>query len=142
MKHESESKKIFRFIGFFIIFNVILWVGQEAYYFKDSSKIRSINKELKQERTQIEKNEALLSLNQTDFAKESYNPFNYFDSETEEYNYYVQKHNDIINEYKNSIETYNTKIDTVNELIAKSGSRWYLIPIPFMGNTHKAAKIN
>jgi len=132
----------------FGVINGVLWVGQELYYGADTKKINEIETFLKNEKLTVNTIETALSVEETQLDQKD-NLLNSYKSfgNTEEYNNGVYEYNNLLQKYqldldnyKTKITAYNLKVDEVNALIKKSGTRWYLIPIPLPGN-HYNSKI-
>lgn len=135
-----------RIIGLVVVFGVInlaLWGAQELYHREDTKKINEIESYLEDERRSIDALEAKINSEEAQLeGHESelnrLKSLGYID----EYNDGVDNFNSLLSAYKRDLDSYNakltvynTKVDEANALIEKSGSRWYLIPIPFGGGT-------
>jgi len=140
------SNPIVKYVIIFIVLNAILWGGQELYYYKDTKKINEIDSFLTSEKTSITALEDKISLEEDnikslDSRLESYQSLGYID----DYNNGVGSFNNLLETYKSDLDNYNlkltnynTKVDEMNVLIKKSGTRWYLIPIPLPGKSVKS----
>lgn len=130
----------------FAIINGILWGGQELYYYKDTQEINKIESALDLEKIEIIKMKSdIESLSGSiDIKQTQLN-----DAKTRglinQYNAGVDDINSLIDEYEKKVaifngkqNDYNRQVDQINVLIKKSGSRWYLIPIPLPGKSSRA----
>lgn len=139
-------KKILSIIIFFGAINLLLWGGQEIYYRNDTKKINEIEAYLKNEEQTINALRDKINLTEAEIGRKesqlnSFKSLGYID----EYNAGVGDFNSLLNTYKQDLDTYdskltsyNAKVDEANTLIKKSGSRWYLIPIPLPSKNIKS----
>lgn len=136
-------KKIIGLVVVFGIINLVLWGAQELYYRGDTKKVNEIEVYLEGERLSIDALEAKINSEEAEIEQRE-NKLNRLKSlgYIDEYNAGVDNFNYLLSAYKRDLDnynakltTYNTKVDEANTLIGKSGSRWYLIPIPFGGGT-------
>jgi hypothetical protein len=69
---------------------------------------------------------------------ESYKALGYIDSYNSGVNHYnglLEQYRRDLDNYDSKLTNYNNKVDEENVLIKKSGTRWYLIPIPLPGKS-------
>jgi hypothetical protein len=142
-------EKLKSIIGIIVIFgfiNLLLWGGQELYWRKDMQEIRKIENYLASEKTEITLLESKIN-NQSisiDFKQKGLNSLknngliNEYNAGVDDYNILLQKYKSNVDIYNGKLTEYNNQVDCVNELIKKSGSRWYLIPIPIPGKSTKS----
>ena len=137
-------KIVKQIIGVVVIFgaiNLVLWGAQEFYYREESAKIKEAEKFLQSEERvinalalKIEEQERELEQKESDLDRyESLGYVNQYNSSVDVYNLTLSVYKSNVGTYNSKIETYNKKVDEANVLIEKSGSRWYLIPIPLPG---------
>jgi len=95
---------LLRLIIIYALLNGALYAGQEIYYFNDTQRMNQLESEM----STIDKKITFLESYATDggLPEPQYS------------------------QYKNNIDEYNRKADEYNRLTKKSGSRWWLIPIP------------
>ena len=104
---------ILRLIIIYALLNGLIYGGQELYYLGDTQKMNRLESEM----TVIDKDITRLESYESDGGL--YEP------------YYSQ--------YNSNVDEYNKKTNEYNELSKKSGSRWWLIPIP-IGRGSKTIK--
>ncbi len=134
----NNIKKLVGLILMFGMINLILWGGQELYYYNDTREINRIKISIENEKNEIAYLESRISSlsNEIDFKEleldryKNANMIDKYNKEVSSYNLLLNKYNNKINIYDYKIKEYNQKIEEVNVLIKSSGSRWYLIPIP------------
>ncbi len=148
---NTSIKAVKQFVVLLLIYAVIngvLWVGQELYYGADTKEISELETVLKNEKQTIDVIESDIAAGEAKLNQKE-NQLNTYKSlgDIEEYNNGVDEYNNLLQNYQSSLSnykakltTYNLKIDEVNVLIKKSGTRWYLIPIPLPGR-HYNTKI-
>lgn len=134
----EQVERIFFIILIFGLINLVLYGAQELYYSGDTKRINQIDQELEKEKEAIAILEDKLAntkeeIKQKDIELEKYKSSGFID----EYNNGVSGFNALLNtynkdldDYNKMIKFYNNKVEEENLLIEKSGSRWYLIPIP------------
>ena len=112
---ESSEKSLIKRIGViivgFVLINIILWGAQEIYHYSDNKTMENIKTEMADLDIQI----------------------NTFESMSEKYEVTKREYSN----YERMIEDFNKKAEEHNQLAKSSGSRWYIIPIPF-GATRKS----
>lgn len=122
----------------FVVLNLILWGAQELFWHKDTQEINNIKVHLESEKAQIALLESSVS-DQSEYLKQKEHELDYLKSQAliAEYNAGVREYNSLLRKYKASVDAYNSKlveyneqVSRCNELTKKSGSRWYIIPIP------------
>jgi chromosome segregation ATPase len=141
----DKFKSIIGFILIYGFINLVLWGGQELYWRKDTQEINKIESYLTSEKNQITSLESKID-NQSGLIDDKQKELDRLknDGLIDKYNLGVDNYNFLLQEYKSNVDVYkgklteyNSQIDRVNELIKKSGSRWYLIPIPIPGKSAK-----
>ena len=136
-------KKILGLVVVFGIINLVLWGVQEFYHREDTNKIKEIETYLENEKlsissleTKIIQYEQELEYRESELkGLESLGFIDKYNDEVDNFNYWLSTYKSDLDSYNAKLTEYNTKVDDVNTLIEKSGSRWYLIPIPFGGGT-------
>ena len=139
--HFAFFMNVRNFILYVLVYgliNLILWGGQELYYYKDTQEIKKIESHLENEKEQITSLESeinnqsnLLETKQKNLVSLKNNGLiDQYNAGADDYNFLLQEYESNVDIYNNRLAEYNKQVDRVNELIEKSGSRWYLIPIP------------
>lgn len=100
----STTIGIISLIVIYVVINGVLWFGQEAYHHEDNAQLEQMETKMNQLNSQITSFENRMSL-----------------SGATEYEY--ANYEKMVNDYNKTTEEYNA-------LAEKSGTRWYLIPIP------------
>lgn len=140
---EGLPKKIIGFVVIFGVINLVLWGAQELYHREDTQQIKQIEAGLEGERRSIDALEAKINSAEAELDRRE-SELNHLKTigYTSQYNAGVDSFNFFLSAYKRDVDNYNAKltaynakIDEANTLIKKSGTRWYLIPIPFGGGT-------
>lgn len=89
----------------FVIINGLLWGGQELYHYNDNKKLDSLEKQiddLDSQTSKIESNAKMYGITDSNYSK-----------------------------YSSLVDQRNKLTDEYNKLNKETGSRFYLIPIPF-----------
>ena len=134
-------KKFAVLIGSFIIINFALWGAQELYYGEDTKKINEIEASLSAEKLSIDILEAKINLEEKDIEQrenelknlKSLGYANEYNTKVGDFNYLLSAYKRDLDNYDTKLTSYNTKVNEANTLIGKSGTRWYLIPVPLGG---------
>jgi len=129
---------IIKLVVVFGVINAILWGAQELYWHKDTKKINEIEVYLENEKQTIGTLEAKINLTEAEIGRKesqlnSYKSLGYIDeynTGVDDFNYLLSIYKQDLDTYNSKLTSYNAKVDEVNALIKKSGSRWYIIPIP------------
>lgn len=95
---------ILSLIVIYVVINGVLWFGQEAYHHEDNAQLEQMETKINKLNSQITSFESRMSLSGA--------------TEAEYANY-----EKMVSDYNKTTEEYNT-------LAEKSGTRWYLIPVP------------
>lgn len=141
----DKIKSIVGTILIYAFINLVLWGGQELYWRKDTQEINKIESYLASEKNQIATLESKID-NQSslidDKQKEldrlkNIRSIDRYNTGVDDYNFFLQEYKSNVDIYNGKLTKYNSQIDRVNELIKKSSSRWYLIPIPIPGKSAK-----
>ena len=137
--------------AFYLFINLILWVPQKLYHWKDLNRINEIeivlseleisaedckNKLLKSQEIVDKKNSELDSLeNMLDFYVESEN-YTFYELNLDKYKLLLDDYNSLVVEFNSdredcmpTFEHYDTLVIEVNDLIEKT-EMWMLIPLP------------
>lgn len=133
-----SSKSIISVVLIYGILNLILWGGQELYYYEDTREINQIEKWLEEEKQKIFLLEQKIDSQSIEIEQEENKLTDLenrrlttlYNSNVDSYNYLLEGYENDFDIYDEKIAKYNNKVNRFNELIKKSGSRWYLIPIP------------
>jgi len=140
---DDLPKKIIGFVVVFGVINLVLWGAQELYYRGDTQQVKEVETWLNSERRAIDALEAKINTSEAEIDRrerelDRLKTLGYIS----QYNAGVDGFNFLLSAYKRDVDTYNAKltaynakVDEANALIKKSGTRWYLIPIPFGGGT-------
>jgi hypothetical protein len=108
----------------FIILNIALYFGQEWYYSGDIHKAEILKKEIDSQKYNYIRLE--LQLNQIKEQAEK-------TIIEEEWNVLRNKYNKLYTTYENILKSHNENVEEYNKLVKNSGTRWYVIPIPWGG---------
>lgn len=138
-----------KFVGLAIIFgviNLVLWGAQELYYRNDTKKINEIEVYLENEKQTINALETKINFAEIEIGRKESQLNNYkslgytnkYNAGVDDFNYLLSTYKQDLDNYNSKLTSYNAKVDEVNTLIKKSGSRWYLIPMPLPGKTIKS----
>lgn len=100
----ERTPALLRLVVLYAVLNGVIYGAQELYYYKDTQKMNQLEGEMGSIRSEI----SSLESRATDGGLAE--------------PYYSR--------YKNDIDKYNSKADEYNTLSERSGSRWWLIPIP------------
>lgn len=122
----------------FGILNLILWGGQEIYHSGDRRQIKEIEILLDGEKREIANLEKKIEADEANLKQtndklnhlKSIGSIDEYNAGVDEFNLFLEWHRQDITNYKNRLAAYNVKVDEVNVLIQKSGSRFYIIPVP------------
>ncbi len=98
---------IVRLLIVYVVLNVVLYLGQELYWMKDTQAMNKLDQELVQLETDLK---SLESKATSGGLMEPY-----------------------YSEYEGKVSSYNNKSQEYNTISKRSGSRWYLIPLPNLG---------
>jgi chromosome segregation ATPase len=137
-------------VAIFGLANFLLWGAQELYWRDETNEIEKIDGYLDNEKPQIEllkskinEQSSAVDVKKQNLEKLKDNLKN--NRLIDQYNSDVDNYNSLLNEYKSSFDKYeaklseyNTKVNRVNELVKKSSSRWYIIPIPLPSKSIKS----
>jgi len=137
-------KKIAIYAGGFILLNILLWGGQEIYYREDTAQIADAKERLSSMEVEISMLEAGISDKESEINSlearmnqyESAGRITEYNANVDRYNSLLTSYNMDFTRYESRIAAYNNFVNETNVLIERSGSRWYLIPIP-IGGTKK-----
>ncbi|MCK5084493.1 MAG: hypothetical protein KAQ64_02470 [Candidatus Pacebacteria bacterium] len=133
-----SGKSIVSIILIYVVLNLVLWGAQELHYKEDTQEINKIEKWLNIEEKEINSLEKKIN-NQSFEIEQMESKLNNLERQGSitSYNYNVEKYNSLLEEYNDNFDIYdekfakyNNEINHFNELIKKSGLRWYLITIP------------
>lgn len=131
-------KKVFLFILIFGLGNIILWAGQELYYRNDTLRIETEKRVLNDNKVEIDQFEININSVESDLSAQdtkleslkARGEIDSYNSGVADYNLKLTKFQADYSVYGAMIDEYNKKVDEVNTLIKKSGTRWYIIPLP------------
>lgn len=137
------SKRIVGLVVVFGVINLALWGAQELYHREDTKKINEIELYLADEKRSIDELETKINSEETEIEQrenelhrlKSLGYIDEYNAGVDNFNYLLSAYKHDLDNYNAKLTAYNTKVDEANTLIGKSGSRWYLIPIPFGGGT-------
>ena len=138
--------KLLGIVMVFGVINLALWGCQELYYREDTKQIKEIETWLQTEQTNIKNLEVKIVSEKSELDSKQRQLNQYigsgytvgYISSISDYNRLVDIFKTDVNTYNKNSMFYNSKIDEVNALIKKSGTRWYLIPIPLSSKTVKS----
>lgn len=139
-------KQLIRLVLIFGVINFVLWGAQELYHKEDTQRIKIIEAQLEADQRDIDSLEAKIALEEAEIERKQKQLDRYkylgsideYNNGVNDFNYLLAVYKSDLNAYNNKLTSYNQKVDEVNTLIKKSGSRWYLIPIPLPGKTTKS----
>lgn len=115
----------------FVFVNIILYFGQEWYYSQDTADLIGLQNQINdQKRSYI-----LLEVELKNIQDQSDKI-----SDKKQFEVLKNKYDKTYNMYSRMIEEHNKNVKEYNRLTKRSGSRWYVIPVP--GRTSKRSKIN
>lgn len=132
---------IISLVGLIIVYgaiNLVLYGGQELWHKGDTDKLHVIEEFLKGKKVEMDSIEQRLVTTETDLnARKSQldrykaiNDIYHYNLGVDSYNSLLGDYRLYLEQYNNALSIYNQKIDEGNELIKKTGTRWYVIPIP------------
>lgn len=145
---EKVKGWIISIVGLIIVYgaiNLVLYGAQELWHKGDTDKLNVIEEFIEEKKTEIDSLEQRLitaesGLDAKESQLDSYKAF----GNTYQYNLGVDDYNNLLSQYKLDLERYNSalviynqKINEGNELIKKTGSRWYVIPVPRIGKSKR-----
>ena len=140
---EDLPKKIIGFVVVFGIINLVLWGAQELYYHGDTQQVKEIEVWLDNERRSIDALEVKINSTEVEVDRrenelnrlKALGYINQYNTGVDSFNFLLSTYKRDVDSYNAKLTAYNAKVDEANALIKKSGTRWYLIPIPFGGGT-------
>lgn len=132
---------IISIVGLIIVYgllNLVLGGAQDLWHKGDTDKLQVIETYLKNSKLEIDALEQSLAESGTELESKETELNSYKENgDTDLYNAGVDDFNALLSSYKTDLQkynslitTYNQKIEEGNELIKKTGSRWYVVPIP------------
>lgn len=114
-KNQAPQKSFFSSLGgtilgilvlviIYVVINGVMWLGQEAYHHEDNAQLEQMETKINKLDSQISSFESRMKLSGTTEAEYA--------------------------NYQKMVDDFNKTSEEYNALAQKSGTRWYLIPIP------------
>jgi len=142
---NSVDRRLLWLLVIFVGGNAALWGLQELYYWDDTQKMNQLKEVLDDEMQEITQLETQITVEKNKLESvetqldtyESLGNIDEYNKLVYEFNDFLGQYTSVVNEYDAKISAYNTKVDEYNLLVEKTGSRFYLIPLPLPSNVHK-----
>jgi hypothetical protein len=131
-----EIKIIFILIVTFLLFNGVLYIGQELYYKNDMNKCELLKEKATNIKNEIQNIEISLNSIKTKINRANKLNIEIKNGNMSHFIEYTQlikeisQYDSLYNKYKTLLDKYNIIIDKYNKLASKAYKRYYLIPIP------------